>query len=82
MVEHKCEVKKVVYTSVDSSRPIVIVMFEGRHTHPPWPEEKPTQDAKADLQKCLDAFGIYGATAEKLDNGASSLCDLSNALPD
>ena len=31
-----------------------------------------TQEAKADLQKCLDAFGIYGATAEKLDNGIDS----------
>lgn len=44
-------------------------MFEGQHNHPPWPEEKPTQEAKLDLQKCLDAFGIFGATAEKLDNG-------------
>jgi len=26
-----------------------------------------TQDAKADFQKCLDALGIYEATAEKLD---------------
>ena len=32
-------------------------MFEGRHSHPPWPAEKVTQEAKDDLQKCLDAFG-------------------------
>lgn len=69
MVDRKCEVKKIVYTSVDRNQPIIVVMFEGRHNHPPWPEEKPTQDAKSDLQKCLDALGIFGATAEKLDNG-------------
>lgn len=46
-----------------------MIIFEGRHNHPPWPAEKVTQEAKADLQKCLDAYGIYGATAEKLDNG-------------
>ena len=70
IVQHKCNVKKIVYTSLDTDRPIVIVMFEGRHTHPPWPEEKPSQEAKVDLQKCIEAFGIYGATADKLDNGA------------
>lgn len=69
MVDRKCEVKKIVYTSTDRNRPIIVVMFEGRHNHPPWPEEKPTQEAKSDLQKCLDAFGIFGATAEKLNNG-------------
>ena len=72
MVDHECKVHKIVYTSTEADRPIVVVLFEGRHTHPPWPEEKPTQEAKADLQKCLDAFGIYGATAEKLDNGTMS----------
>ena len=51
-------------------------MFEGRHNHPPWPAEKVTQEAKADLQKFLDAFGIYGATAEKLDNGMDWLCNV------
>ena len=35
-----------------------------------------TQEAKADLQKCLDAFGIYGATAEKLDNGMDWWCNV------
>jgi hypothetical protein len=69
MVDRKCEVKKIVYTSTDRNRPIIVVMFEGWHNHPPWPEEKPTQEAKSDLQKCLDAFGIFGATAEKLNNG-------------
>ena len=69
MVDRKCKVKKIVYTSTDRNRPIIVVMFEGRHNHPPWPEEKPMQEAKSDLQKCLDAFGIFGATAEKLNNG-------------
>lgn len=73
MIDFNCDVKKIVYTSLDEKRPIVIVMFEGRHTHPPWPEEKAVQEAKVDLQKCLEAFGIYGATAEKLDNGTHEL---------
>lgn len=72
MVERKCEAKKIIYTSLDLKKPIIILMFEGRHNHPPWPAEKVTQEAKADLQKCLDAFGIYGATAERLDNGTKS----------
>jgi hypothetical protein len=63
----------MIYTSLDIKKPIVILMFEGRHNHPPWPAEKVTQEAKSDLQKCLDAFGIYGATAEKLDNGMNSM---------
>ena len=69
MIDRKCDVKKVVYTSVDRDRPFVVVMFEGRHNHPPWPEEKPTQEAKQDLQKCLEALGILGVTAEKLNSG-------------
>ena len=60
MVERKCEVKKIIYTFLDIKKPIIILMFEGRHNHPPWPAEKVTQEAKADLQKYLDAFGIYG----------------------
>lgn len=73
MIDFNCDVKKIVYTSLDEKRPIVIVIFEGQHSHPPWPEEKSTQEAKVDLQKCLEAFGIYGATAEKLDNGMHEL---------
>ena len=72
MVKRKCEAKKIIYTSLDIKKPILILMFKGQHNHPPWPAEKVTQEAKADLQKCLEAFGIYGATAEKLDNGTSS----------
>lgn len=76
MVEYKCEAKRIIYTSIDITKPITIVMFEGRHNHPPWPAEKVTHEAKEDLQKCLDAFGIYGATAEKLDNGVDSGIDI------
>ena len=76
MVEYKCEAKRIIYTSIDISNPITIVMFEGRHNHPPWPAEKVTHEAKEDLQKCLDAFGIYGATGEKLDNGVDSGIDI------
>jgi hypothetical protein len=78
MVEYKCEAKRIIYTSLDIAKPITIVMFEGRHSHPPWPAEKVTHEAKDDLQKCLDAFGIYGATAEKLDNGADSGIDIKH----
>ena len=76
MVEHKCEAKKIIYTSLDIKKPIIILMFEGQHNHPPWPAEKVTQEAKMDLQKCLEAFGIYGATAEKLDNGMDTGVDI------
>lgn len=72
MVVYKCEAKRKIYTSLDINKPIIILMFEGWHSHPPWPAEKVTQEAKDDLQKCLDSFGIYGATTEKLDNGVDS----------
>ena len=72
MVEYKCQAKRIIYTSLDINKPFIILMFDGRHNHPPWPAEKVTQEAKEDLQKCLDAFGIYGATAEKLDSGTDS----------
>jgi hypothetical protein len=75
MVERKCEAKKIIYTSLDIDKPIIVLMFEGRHNHPPWPAEKVTQEAKVDLQKCLEAFGIYGATADKLDNGMNCCID-------
>ena len=80
MIDFNCDVKKIVYTSLDEKRPIVVVIFEGRHTHPPWPEEKAVQESKVDLQKCLEAFGIYGATAEKLDNGTDELVSLCSIL--
>lgn len=78
MVERKCDAKKIIYTSLNINKPIIILMFEGRHNHPPWPAEKVTQEAKVDLQKCLDAFGIYGATAEKLDNDMLALTSESS----
>ncbi len=69
MIDQQCSVCKCANTSLDKDRHIVIVLLEGRHSHPPWPEEKPTNEAKLDLLKCLDALGIYGITAEKLDCG-------------
>jgi hypothetical protein len=60
-----------VYTSKDPLKPRVVVIFKGRHSHPPWPEEKPTREAMDDLNRCLEAFGILGATAAKVDNGES-----------
>jgi hypothetical protein len=69
LVQRKCPARKIVYVSNDPKRPKAVIVFQGRHSHPPWPEEKPSQEAKADLQKCLDALGILGATADKVDNG-------------
>lgn len=89
LVAFKCPVKKIVYTSKDPQNLKVVVIFEGRHSHPPWPAEKPTQEAKDDLKKCLDVYGIIGATGGRLDNGKShsellgsilqlTLCDISS----
>jgi hypothetical protein len=69
MVPHECPTKKVVYVSNNSSNPKAVVIFQGCHSHPPWPEEKPKKQAKDDLQKCLNAYGMYGATAGRVDNG-------------
>ena len=80
MIRHECPVKKIVYTSKDPAKPKVVVIFEGRHSHPPWPEEKPTHEAKEDLRRCLKAFGITGATAGKLDNGQAFQFNIENKM--
>jgi hypothetical protein len=55
--------------SKDPRCPKLVVIFQGLHSHPPWPEEKPSTAAKDDLQRCLDAFRILGATTDRIDNG-------------
>ncbi|KAF8224794.1 hypothetical protein L208DRAFT_1409572, partial [Tricholoma matsutake] len=77
---HSCPAKKIVYTSKDPQNPKVVVIFQGRHLHPPWPEKKPSTAAKDDLQRCLDAFGILGVTADRLDNAFTTLTLLSSSL--
>ena len=37
MVEQRCEAKKIIYTSLNIKRPIIVLMFEGWHNHPLWP---------------------------------------------
>jgi hypothetical protein len=69
MIRHECPVKKIVYTSKNPEIRKVVVIFQGCHSHPPWPEEKLTQEAKDDLTQCINAFGILGATAARIDNG-------------
>jgi hypothetical protein len=69
LAPHECPAKKIVYVSNDPTKLKALMIFQGRHTHPPWPEEKPTKKAKDDLQKCLDAYGVYGAMAGRVDNG-------------
>lgn len=66
LIHRKFPAKKIVYVS---KNPKVVVIFQGHHSHPPWPEKKPSWMAKDDLQKCLDALGILGATADRVDNG-------------
>jgi hypothetical protein len=36
--------------SKDALKPKVVVIFKGHHSHPPWPEEKPTKEAMEDLK--------------------------------
>ena len=69
LVQRLCPAKKIVYTSNDKKQAKAVVIFQGRHSHPPWPEEKPSQHGKDDLQKCLDAAKLLGATADRIDNG-------------
>ncbi|KAF8231855.1 hypothetical protein L208DRAFT_1398188, partial [Tricholoma matsutake] len=80
LVHFECPVKKIVYTSKDPQNPKVVVIFQGRHSHPPWPKEKPSAAAKNDLQRCLDAFGILGATTDRLDNASTALALLGSSL--
>jgi hypothetical protein len=66
LVQLPCPAKKIVYTSNNKKHAKI---FQGRHLNPPWPEEKPSQQAKDDLQKRLNAAKLLGATADRVDNG-------------
>ncbi|KAJ7939166.1 hypothetical protein B0H13DRAFT_2300915 [Mycena leptocephala] len=76
MVPHPCPVQKIVYASQDPDVKVVVVIFRGLHSHPPWPMEKPGQEAKADLDKCLNAIG----TSAVASRGCISVLGF-NALP-
>ncbi|KAF8224771.1 hypothetical protein L208DRAFT_1409539, partial [Tricholoma matsutake] len=80
LVYFKCPAKNIVYTSKDPQNSKVVVIFQGHHSHPPWPKKKPSTAAKDDLQRCLDAFGIFGVTADRLDNASTTLTLLSSLL--
>ncbi|KAJ6542432.1 hypothetical protein B0H10DRAFT_1970499 [Mycena sp. CBHHK59/15] len=80
MVPYPCAVKKIVYTSMDSSIKTVVVIFRGRHSHPPWPMEKPGITAKADLDKCLDGMGTLGTTGGRLNNSTTTRAILGSNL--
>ncbi|KAG6848485.1 hypothetical protein H0H93_016592 [Arthromyces matolae] len=80
MEKFHCPVKKIVYTSKDPKVQKVVVIFEGRHTHPPWPKEKASLDAKRDVAKCLDFLGALGATSMRLDNAPSTFAILGASL--
>ncbi|KAJ7444486.1 hypothetical protein FB451DRAFT_1434374 [Mycena latifolia] len=80
MVPHSCPVKKIVYTSQDLNVKMLVVIFRGRHSHPPWPAEKPNLAAKEDLEKCLTSMGTIGATGGRLNNSATTKAILGSDL--
>lgn len=73
MIPHACPVKKIVYTSQDPNVKSLVVIFRGYHSHPPWPAEKPTLEAKQDMEKCLSSMGTMGTTGGRLNNCKSHL---------
>ncbi|KAJ8514202.1 hypothetical protein ONZ45_g8232 [Pleurotus djamor] len=82
-MEHApCSVQKVTYTSVDTQRPIMVVIFSGQHNHLPWPLEKATIEAKNDLQACMKMLGKLGVTAQQVDHAPSTLALLGSSLSD
>ncbi|KAJ7783940.1 hypothetical protein DFH07DRAFT_1055048 [Mycena maculata] len=80
MVSHTCPVKKIVYTSQNPDIKTMVVIFRGRHSHPPWPAEKPTLEARADVDKCLTSMGTVGTTGGKLNNSATTRALLGSNL--
>ncbi|KAJ6525409.1 hypothetical protein B0H19DRAFT_971353 [Mycena capillaripes] len=59
---------------------MLVVIFRGRHSHPPWPMEKPSLEANADLDKCLASMGTSGTTGGRLNNSATTRAILGSAL--
>ncbi|KAJ7176036.1 hypothetical protein C8R43DRAFT_1118579 [Mycena crocata] len=80
MVAHRCPVKKIVYTSKDNDIKMLVVIFRGLHSHLPWPLEKPNQEAKEDLARCLDSMGTFGTTGGKLNNSTTTRALLGTDL--
>ncbi|KAG6807418.1 hypothetical protein H0H92_007610, partial [Tricholoma furcatifolium] len=75
-----CPVRKIVYTSKNPAIPKVVVIFEGQHSHPPWPQEKVTLNGRKDLKKCMDMLGRLGVTGMTVDNAPSTLALLGMSL--
>ncbi|KAJ7589346.1 hypothetical protein C8J56DRAFT_1075887 [Mycena floridula] len=82
MVTRKCGVQKIVYTSTDANVRKALVIFRGVHNHPPWPEEKVTASAKKDLKDCITETGVFGMTANRLDNDSATRARLGLTLSD
>lgn len=80
MVSHPCSATKAVYTSKDPNVFKCVVIFRGRHSHPPWPLEKPGAEALDDVKKCFVAGGGHGQTGRRLNDGANYFGDLPVAV--
>ncbi|KAJ7430815.1 hypothetical protein B0H11DRAFT_902572 [Mycena galericulata] len=80
MVPHACPVTKIVYTSKDPAVQKCVVMFRGRHSHPPWPMEKPGHAAKEDVKKCVAVAGILGETGGHLNSSHTTQAILGTSL--
>ncbi|KAJ7934915.1 hypothetical protein B0H13DRAFT_2477555 [Mycena leptocephala] len=80
MTRYACPVQKIVYTSKDPNVKMLVVIFRGRHSHPPWPMEKPGQEAKDDLAKCLNTIGSFGVTGGKLNKSTTTRALLGSDL--
>ncbi|KAJ7643437.1 hypothetical protein DFH06DRAFT_1477189 [Mycena polygramma] len=80
MVPRPCKVVKIVYTSMDPDVKMLVVIFRGLHSHPPWPMEKPSLEAEEDLDKCLASMGTVGTTGGRLNNSATTRAVLGSDL--
>ncbi|KAJ7091289.1 hypothetical protein C8R43DRAFT_1115101 [Mycena crocata] len=80
MVPLSCPVRKIVYTSQEVNVKVLVVIYRGRHSHPPWPAEKPGLAANEDLDKCLTSMGTIGTTGGRLNNSVTTKALLGSSL--
>ncbi|KAJ7856206.1 hypothetical protein B0H14DRAFT_3448547 [Mycena olivaceomarginata] len=80
MVKHACSATKIVYTSKDPNVQKCVVIFRGRHSHPPWPLEKTVNAAKEDVKKSLSLSGTLGETGGHLNTSTATRALLGSSI--
>ena len=71
-MHHSCKSKITILYPIDRSDRRAIVIVQGAHNRPMPPSRKVSRDGKDAYRAAVDAVGVTGLTAVKLDRGTSN----------